>query len=204
MRDALGSESESAWVEAASVLRSDHLLLGEVEARLTAEARSCLIGLLRYGHAWTLFSAGALYAKPSPGEMQAARRLGIDPKPKPGCPIPWADTARRRGTMRGFLDQGLVAMAVPRPGPTRGAGERPKRLDTLAVEAIGLLEDPEGGSYKPNWTISDLAKVLDVWPSALSGKQRDGTPRCPKLKARCEERAREADARKAAAARRHT
>lgn len=60
-------------------------------------------------------------------------------------------------------------------------GNRDDSHDARATALLRLWSDPSSNHYLPGWTVAVIAKELGVQPSVLSGKQRDGTPRCPEF-----------------------
>jgi len=71
--------------------------------------------------------------------------------------------------------------------PPARASDREGSLDHRACAAVDLFEDPDSPRHNPGWNVADVAKTLagdGNWrsvQSALSGRQRDGSWRCPKF-----------------------
>ncbi|MFO0450232.1 MAG: hypothetical protein ACK52I_16490 [Pseudomonadota bacterium] len=78
----------------------------------------------------------------------------------------------------------LAALAVRAEAPKPRAAakrERPQTLDEKACAAVDAFIDHDSPSYLPGWRVTDVARLLRTSHSALVGRQRDGTPRCPKF-----------------------
>lgn len=75
-----------------------------------------------------------------------------------------------------------VGVVVKAPKPRAAAKrERPQTLDEKACAAVEAFTDPDAPSYLPGWRVTDVARLLRTSHSALVGRQRDGTHRCPKF-----------------------
>lgn len=86
-----------------------------------------------------------------------------------------------RGLLRGVListgrrDRAPVASREDR----KGTRDESQSLQAQALAAVDMFEDPDSGNHRPNWTHKDVASTLGRRPSALNGRQRDGSYRLP-------------------------
>lgn len=75
-----------------------------------------------------------------------------------------------------------LALRAEAPKPRAAAKrEREQSLDEKACAAVEAFTDPHSPSYLPGWRVTDVARLLRTSHSALVGRQRDGTHRCPKF-----------------------
>lgn len=158
-----------------------------------AQALALAIGPANQGSPAASYATERLYFDVGPRLRELSLSLVDDCKRAKLDPL----TMRRVAQRALHRDDGLAAaimearlqvddLATWTP-PTRDS-DRQGSLDLQACAAVEMFQDPDGKRFLPGWNVADVAKAIagpdGQWravQASLTGRQRDGSPRCPKF-----------------------
>ena len=89
------------------------------------------------------------------------------------------NTVSFRGGLVGVLEK-LLRNSMSVVGRSK-ARSRTGDRDQQAVATVEMLENTDAPEYSPGWRPRDVAVVLGVHESAITGRHRDGAYRCPEF-----------------------